>query len=52
MNGTLPMALVAKKAGYPGIMVPYDNRFEASVVDGIDVFHVGTLAQVAAYLGG
>jgi len=52
VNGTLPMALAAKKAGYSGIMVPYENRFEASVVAGIDVYPVGTLAHVVSYLGG
>ena len=35
VNGSLPMALAAKTAGYSGIMVPFDNRLEASVVSGI-----------------
>ena len=50
VKGSLPMALAAKEAGYAGIMVPSDNRGEASVVDGIDVYPVHTLSQVVSFL--
>lgn len=50
--GSLPMALAAKEAGYIGIMVPYENRREASVVDGIAVLPVKRLAQVVDYFCG
>ncbi|KKL07960.1 hypothetical protein LCGC14_2580740, partial [marine sediment metagenome] len=52
VNGSLPMALAAKKAGYQGIIVPYDNRREASVVDGISVHPVKTLSQVVDFFRG
>ncbi|MCG6910200.1 MAG: YifB family Mg chelatase-like AAA ATPase [Deltaproteobacteria bacterium] len=52
VNGSLPMALAAKEAGYAGIMVPFDNRLEASVVEGIPVYPVKTLGHVVAFLGG
>ncbi|MBW2611554.1 MAG: ATP-binding protein [Deltaproteobacteria bacterium] len=52
VNGSLPMALAAKSAGYNGIIVPFDSRLEASVVKGIHVYPVRTLAQAVAYLGG
>lgn len=52
VNGSLPMALAAKKAGYQGIIVPYDNRREASVVDGISVHPVKTLSQVVDFFHG
>ena len=52
VNGSLPMALAAKSAGYRGIMVPFDNRLEASVVKGIQVYPVKTLSQVVSFLGG
>ncbi|OQY14407.1 MAG: ATP-dependent protease [Desulfobacteraceae bacterium 4572_187] len=52
VNGSLPMALAAKKAGYKGIVVPYDNRREASVVRDISVFPVKTLHQVVDFFRG
>ena len=52
VNGSLPMALAAKKAGYTGIIVPFENGPEASVVDKISVIPVKTLSQLVAFLGG
>ncbi len=52
VNGSLPMALAAKQAGYAGILIPHDNRREASVVSGISVFPVKTLSQVVEFLCG
>ena len=48
--GVLPMALCAKKAGFSGIIVPADNAFEASVVDGILVYGVANLEEAANFL--
>ena len=52
VNGSLPMALAAKQAGYSGILVPFDNRREASVVKGISVYPVKTLSQIVEFLRG
>jgi len=52
VNGSLPMALAAKTADYSGIIVPFDNRLEASVVKGINVYPVKTLSQVVSFLSG
>ncbi|MBW1864785.1 MAG: ATP-binding protein [Deltaproteobacteria bacterium] len=52
VKGSLPMAIAAKKAGYQGIIVPYDNGREASVVNAIDVYPVKTLSQVVDFLRG
>ncbi|MBC8392231.1 MAG: ATP-binding protein, partial [Deltaproteobacteria bacterium] len=52
VNGSLPMALAAKDAGYDGIIVPSDNGREASVVDGISVFPADTLSQVVEFFRG
>ncbi|MBU4009641.1 MAG: YifB family Mg chelatase-like AAA ATPase, partial [Proteobacteria bacterium] len=52
VNGSLPMALSAKAAGYEGIIVPFDNGKEASVVDGISVYPVKTLSQVVDFFRG
>lgn len=52
VNGSLPMAITAKAAGYSGIIVPYDNRHEASVVDEISVLPVKTLSQIVNFFCG
>jgi len=52
VKGSLPMALAAKEAGYPAIIVPFDNRREASVVRDIAVLPAKTLSQIVGFLRG
>ncbi len=52
VNGSLPMAIAAKKAGYRGIVVPAENGKEASVVSNLCVYPVRTLGQVVDFLRG
>ena len=52
VKGSLPMAIAAKTANYEGIIVPYDNGREASVVKGIAVYPVKTLSQVVNFFRG
>jgi len=52
VKGSLPMALAAKAAGFPAIIVPFQNRLEASVVDGISVLPAKTLSQLVGFLRG
>ncbi len=52
VKGSLSMALAARQAGYKGILVPFDNGREASVVSGISVLPVKTLAQVVDFIRG
>ncbi len=52
VNGTLPMAVAAKEAGYVGILVPVENSAEASVVEGIDVLPVAHLSDAVGHLRG
>lgn len=52
VNGTLPMALAAKEAGYTGAVVPFENGREASVVTGIHVIAVKNLPQLVEFLRG
>ncbi len=52
VKGSLPMALSAKEAGYSGIIVPFDNRLEASVINGISVLPVKTLSQAVDFFRG
>ena len=41
-----------KKAGCQGIIVPYDNGREASVVNAMNVYPAKTLSQVVDFLRG
>ncbi len=52
VKGSLPMALAAKSSGHAGIIVPYDNSREASVVEGISVLPVKTLSQLVNFFRG
>lgn len=52
VNGSLPMAIAAKQAGFPSIVVPYENRREAAVVQDMVVLPVNALSQVIDYFRG
>src|SRR5512143_808526 len=52
VKGSLPMAIFAREAGYPAIIVPHDNGLEASVVGDIDVLPVKALSDVVGFLTG
>jgi magnesium chelatase family protein len=52
VNGTLSMAMTAKRRGFKGIIVPLENASEAAVVQGLDVFGVDSLAQAVSFLAG
>lgn len=52
VNGALSMAMTAKANGFRGIIVPIDNAAEAAVVDGIEVYGVGSLSQAVEFLKG
>ncbi len=51
-NGVLPMALHARSRGLTAVYVPSDNAREASVVDGISVYPVMSLAELVSHLNG
>lgn len=40
INGVLPMVLLAKREGFENVFVPAENAYEASVVEGINVYGV------------
>ncbi len=52
VNGVLSMAMTAAANGFRRMVVPLENAKEAAVVTGIEVFGVGSLAQVAGYVSG
>jgi magnesium chelatase family protein len=51
-RGMLPMVSLAKDKGMPTIFVPLDDIKEASLIDGIHIFPVESLAQLVAHLKG
>ncbi|MDR3121690.1 MAG: YifB family Mg chelatase-like AAA ATPase [Clostridiales bacterium] len=52
VNGVLPMALRARASGFAELVVPFENALEAAVVEGLDVFPVRGLAELALHLNG
>jgi magnesium chelatase family protein len=52
VRGALSMALAAKAAGSRGVLLPYDNVPEASVVEGLQVCGARSLLEVCAHLCG
>lgn len=52
VNGVLPMVILAQKQGFKRIFVPEDNVREASVVEGIECYGVGSLGELLFHLTG
>lgn len=52
IKGALPIAVLAKKLGFEGVILPAKNGTEAAVVSGVKVFAVETLPQVVEFLNG
>ncbi len=52
VTGVLCMAVAAKEAGKTEIFVPYENVAEASVVDGVRVYGVRDIGELAGHLNG
>ncbi|MBE6414047.1 MAG: ATP-binding protein [Verrucomicrobiaceae bacterium] len=50
--GGVSLALLAKKLGKRGVILPPDSAYEASLVDGIEVFAPDNLAELVAFLRG
>lgn len=46
INGVLPMVLLARQSGIKNVFVPYENAYEASVVDGITVYGVENISDL------
>ena len=52
VNGVLSMAMTAAEGGFRQMIVALENAKEAAVVEGIEVYGVGSLAQAVGFLGG
>ncbi|MGA1979353.1 MAG: YifB family Mg chelatase-like AAA ATPase [Sedimentisphaerales bacterium] len=52
VNGVLSMAMTAAANGFKRMIVPLENAEEAAVVQDVEVYGVGSLAQAAGFLSG
>ncbi len=50
INGTLPIVIKAKEAGFETVLLPRANAREGAVIDGIKVVGVDSLQEAVAYL--
>lgn len=50
VNGVLPILIAARKEGFKKFVIPYENRKEASFIEGIEVYPVKKLSEVAKFL--
>lgn len=50
LNGILPMLISAKQQGYTKAIVPYENKNEASFVEGLVVYAFKNLKDVVSFL--
>lgn len=52
VRGVLPIAMKAKKEKFKGLIVPKQNVREGAVVEGINVYGMGTMTDVIKFLNG
>lgn len=52
VKGVLPVAILAKKEKYKGIIVPKVNAREAAIVDELEIIPVETLLEAAEFMDG
>ncbi len=52
VKGVLAMALQAGGEGRDGLLVPTANAAEAAVVEGLNVYPIGSLAEAVGFLSG
>lgn len=52
IKGVLPIAILARKEGFKGFILPTDNAREAAIVKDLEVLPVNTLREAADFLKG
>lgn len=52
IKGVLPMAILARKLGFKGMIVPEANATEAAVVNNLEVYGASSFRQVVEFLQG
>lgn len=46
IKGALPIAILARKLGFKGLILPYENAKESAIVDSIEVYGFKTITEV------
>jgi magnesium chelatase family protein len=52
IKGALPIAIQARKDGFKGFILPKQNAREAAIVDGLEVYGVESIKEVANFFNG
>ena len=52
INGVMPLLISAVQAGYKRFIVHYENAYEASYIDGAEVYAVKNLSECVEFLNG
>lgn len=52
VNGILSMCIEAKKMKIKNVVVPYENRKEAGIVDGINIYPIQSLGEIINFFNG
>lgn len=50
IKGVLPIVMQAKAEGFKGIVLPSENKEEAAIVEGIEIYGLSDLAEVIRFL--
>lgn len=50
INGVMPILIAAKEQGYTKFILPFDNKTEASFIDGLEIYAVKNLTEVVDFL--
>ena len=52
MKGALPIAIQAKKEGFKGIILPYQNAREAAIVNDLEVYGIKNIRELIDFFNG
>lgn len=52
INGVLPILISARNQGIKNIILPYENKQEASYIEGLNIYPVSSLMETVAFLNG
>ena len=52
VNGVLPILISAREHGFKKVILPYDNKNEASFIEGLDIYPVKNLREAVDFING
>lgn len=50
VQGILPLIISAKSLGYNKFVIPFENKTEASFIDGVEIYAINSLSEVINFL--